>query len=383
MRDSWNWNYLITFDSRVHQSVPLVMILLAGAGLVLSFRSGLLWTLALAFFYLISLGPFAKGGIHAEVLLGPDGSVIRLPYVWLFEYVPIQARLFHPDRGVIWVYLALAVLAGLGLAAILKRLKLPAFTHWPISLGILALVIWHVVSPGPWPMPTSRLAAPAFYRNLAREPVCGIIEMPLGAAFEPVVNYYRTFHHCYLARGRRPGEEDIDPENPAWIFLAALGPAVPTGPPIAPPGGSGGPGPPPGAPHHGPGNISQPMPPPAQIASPPTDQAGRPLILPSTPLASPTPSSWRALAGQGYRYLVVHENIFRYYDPKQGAARYQSALAALTRTLGPPRVVDVEYTELVGAPPGSMTREGPSAIAVYLLPLGPKHESSEAKRVIP
>jgi hypothetical protein len=155
-----------------------------------------------------ALGPYAAMGAAAAVLaLGPTlatpWGAVPLPYRVLYVAVPGFDALRTPGRFLVFVDLAVALLAGAGLAAWLPRMR-PGPRRWaPAALGGLILVESVVV---PFPGAAPRLdprTVPAVYRWLAGQDARTVVlGIPMGdwvnvaaAAFHlrPTVNGWSSF----------------------------------------------------------------------------------------------------------------------------------------------------------------------------------------------
>ena len=135
--------------------------------------------------WLLSLGPqlYLAPGL-------PAGLKVALPYAWLYAVVPGFKALRAPVRFDALVMLALAVLAGYGVAALGGRAKAACRAgfhsrHWLVAGCCFLLVVLESLA---WPAAHAERvpvgdAVPATYRWLAGKPATAILELPM--AFTP------------------------------------------------------------------------------------------------------------------------------------------------------------------------------------------------------
>jgi hypothetical protein len=151
------------------KSIPLPVTLLAVTLFLLPGRRPWVWIGALAFFYLLSLGPYLKWN-------GRPLGEFPLPYSFFFTFFPFFTKLGWPSRVIAMVMLMLAVGAGLASRKLLEGKEL-----WRLPLGVLlSLTLVCLMFPArSFPIASSPFLVPGFYEKLAaeREPV-GVIELP-------------------------------------------------------------------------------------------------------------------------------------------------------------------------------------------------------------
>ena len=119
----------------------------------------------------------AAGTAAVVLAIGPDMHGVTMPFTWFHDHVPgfrgirVAARLAMPG------FLALAVLAGVGLGAILDRRREPAATVLGIAaIGFLLLELATPLNHVVLPDGSRRLAT---YRALDREPAGTVVELPM------------------------------------------------------------------------------------------------------------------------------------------------------------------------------------------------------------
>jgi len=335
IRSSWAADHLVR--PRLGERAWPVAVLLLGVLPALRARRRWFWLAILLFFYAASLGPFLKLDTMAEadaVLVLADRWVVRLPYTWLFQWVPGMSRLFGPYRLGAMVGIAAVVLVALGLGG------LPAATwrgRWLRRLLALAaigstcvqvLYRWQIdyvpegaFAPSPWraPIKVSHIAVPDFYRQIDSEGLGGIIELPLGRE-QDVLCYYQTHHRQKVYR--------------SWATRGALPP------PLVQEGG---------------GLAGARL---RHLAA--EDKAGpealalldRLSVMPAElSIEEVTPAALAGLIRDGgYRWLVVHERGYYLLDPYNGPVQYRDAVRRLAAglELTPTEVVEHQWEDYPG-----------------------------------
>jgi hypothetical protein len=175
----------------------IVALVLSAWGLIRG-RGRIRWfflTLLLVSF-LLSLGPrlyLAPGQ--------PAGLGVALPYAWLYAIVPGFKALRAPVRFDVLVMLSLSVLAGLGVAALVRRGDGRSSSLAPAS-WLLLLTTLVVAGSLVWPAAQAEQVAvgdevPPVYRWLAKNQPEPVLELPM--AFTPggprlEYQYFSTYH---------------------------------------------------------------------------------------------------------------------------------------------------------------------------------------------
>lgn len=302
-------DYLWNPQRRGGQPPWLIMLALVGA--VLRPSRAAFWLLAGAAAYAFSLGPYLR---TAAGFYPSEAAAWRMPYFYLFQYVPLFSRLFHPDRFALFTALALSVLGALALAAAgEKGTRRPE--AWAATLTSL-LLPGQLLAAAAFPPHLPDWQVPAFYRKVAADPAASLVELPLRPTMRALVEgslIYQVVH------GRPVWLADTPPHlpvgaNPFFRWLVRL-------------------------------SRTEKVPP-----APPPESAGE-------------------LRRLGVTHLVLHEaDCFRGEEP--GARRYERMRQALEEVLGAP---PLEYRErppsLVhkpGLPPGGRYR-----MSVFPLPEAP------------
>lgn len=164
------------------------LLLLAGLGLarLRRWRDSAPWLLWLVVYVVMTLGPYLYvNGEHVLV----DGRRIPLPFLAFFDALPVFERISHPFRFVMGVQLALGVLAALGLA------RLP---RWGQGLAAVVLGLELLLgSPAVWPLPRASAEIPAIYTEIKADPVPGaVLDLPVSVPNLERASYlyYQTLH---------------------------------------------------------------------------------------------------------------------------------------------------------------------------------------------
>ena len=202
------------------------VLILAGLGLwSAGRRRGGFWLAVAILFTLISLGP----GLHvlghyrfpwlSWMRMGTMAQRLEIPmkpeWIQMFDEAPmiplpgavLQLLPFFkwtraPSRFIVMTMLALAVLAGFGVARLrenlrgLHWLRLPAPTVATVILGAVVLLEFCIL-----PFPTTPAAVPAFYHRLSEEPgTFAILELPI-RPYQLQPQYRQTVHGKRLIYG--------------------------------------------------------------------------------------------------------------------------------------------------------------------------------------
>ena len=214
IRSSWAADYIVY--PTAERTMPFVVLMVGLLPAILN-RRRFFWIGVFLFFYLCSLGPFLK--LHtlrdaSEVLIIADSWVVRLPYAFLFRWVPGMSRMFAPYRIASMVVVAAVVLLATGLDSIpLYSRRLRFFRNGLALLVILATMLQILYrfeiedvpegsfQPSRWRAPTkvSQVEVPDFYHQLDSDRMEGIIELPLGRE-QDLLCYYQVVHRQKVYR---------------------------------------------------------------------------------------------------------------------------------------------------------------------------------------
>ena len=155
---------------------------------------------------------------------GPDGGLYAVAY----RFVPVWSLLRAPARFGALVALALSVLAGIGLAGLLPKVKRPAVVA--AVVGALACVELGAM---PWDL-RDAVPVPSVYRVLAKAPEGGVAEFPF--FFRPIDFHRHSIYMLYSTNHWHPivnGYSDYIPDDfkamavpvssfPAWEALKLI-----------------------------------------------------------------------------------------------------------------------------------------------------------------
>ena len=178
--------------------LPLTLGLVAVAKLRRGHPWVRFWSLSLATFFVLSLGPFPR-------ILGKAIRVIPLPYQLVMR-TPVLNYLRVPSRCAIMVMLSLAVLAAFACRRMMDGTR--GHRARPLIAVALALAISFEYFAVPFPM--FQPSVPEIYRRMGSEPDgYTVLEVPLGwrtglskiGDFPPEFMYYQTVHEKSLVGG--------------------------------------------------------------------------------------------------------------------------------------------------------------------------------------
>ncbi len=336
IRSSWSADYIVR-PATGERGWPLAVILVGAIPILLFRRDRLFWLAVFLFFYLCTLGPYLKVMTTADaenVLMLGERWVIRMPFTWLFRWVPGMSRLFGPYRLASMVAVASVALVALGLSGVPGKGWRGRLLRWGIGVACMAwtgfqvMYLWvvdHVPDDAQQPaafrapIQVSHISVPEFYHQLDPTAYEGIIELPLGRE-QDLLCYYQTIHHHKVFH--------------SWATQGAVPPLL-----LDEGGGEAG------------DRIrylaaQDPMSIPAAAV---LDGLSR---EPSeVPVTSIDPGEMGTLARSGdYRYLIVHERGYWLADPYQGALLYADAVRRIATGLGlePTEVVEHQWEDYPG-----------------------------------
>lgn len=307
---SWSASYPV--DPRVNAALPLVVV---GLGVMpaLVRRRSWGWLAVWFVFYLGTLGPFLRlgDGDAREVLRLSGNYVVRMPYTWMFQFIPGMSRMFAPYRLASYMVVASVVLVALAVA------RLP-FRAWIVPLVIAATVAQPMYRWGRGainegdadsrefrsPIKANKIRIPEYYRALDATALQGIVELPLEQQ-QDLLYFYQILHRQKVYRSwASPGAippflraKDSGGEAGARLRYLAR-PDVITGP----------------------------------LPKLWDELSHNPMSVDATAL---TPESFAKWAKSGnYTRIIVHERGYYLVDPNQGARLYAAAVERIRTQLG-------------------------------------------------
>lgn len=135
------------------------------------------WVAVGATFLLFALGPYLNiGGVYVE----PLGRRIPLPFLVLFDAIPLFDRISHPFRFVVGGSLALAMLSTAGLRHLSRRLPARARLGLTAGISALALLETGLLSPAHLPVPSGRASLAPRYAEMREDSVPGaVLDLPM------------------------------------------------------------------------------------------------------------------------------------------------------------------------------------------------------------
>ena len=242
--------------------VGWVALGLAVAALLLTRRHRVLapWVWMGLAFLSFSLGPYLNiGGEYVT----PGGHRLPMPFLVLFEALPVFDRISHPFRFVTGVSLCTAVLAAHGLRHLLRRQSTRLRGLATALVAVLVVLETHQGSPAVLPIPSGDAHIPSAYNVMAGDPVEGaVLDLPM-----TVPNLERAVYVWYQAAHGRPVPWGLNDPMPETLLRNRLTTTL------------------------------------IRL------EATRALSLPPEVPQLDLVVSGRTLARQGYRYVVLHESL--------------------------------------------------------------------------
>ncbi|MES2638734.1 MAG: hypothetical protein V4850_04610 [Myxococcota bacterium] len=323
-----SWSATYPFDPTLNEALPLVVIGIGVLPAILRRRSWG-WLAVWLFFYLGTLGPFLRvgAGDNTNVTRLFDDYVLRLPFVWMFQFIPGMSRMFAPYRLASFVVVSSVALVAIGLA------RLPFRSYiWPlVFLATVAQPMYRfgkgAVNEGDAdsrefrsPIKANRIRIPEAYTAFDPTKLEGIVELPLDQQ-QDLVCYYQLVHKQKVYRSwaspsavppalRRPGAGGLIGERLRFWARADV--------------------------------VSGPVPDVWQGMSRDPE---------NTDLSALGTDALAAFAKTGsYTRLIVHERGYFLVDPTRGTTLYLAAVRRLGEALG---VAPVEHVELAKGDPAN------------------------------
>ena len=161
--------------------LPVLLLALAGLGVIAARRRALLWALGSAIFIVLSLGPYFLGTAPAPTT-GGNEALFPLPGLLLYNHLPLFTRFRFPYRFLFMFWIFLSPLVAFGAHDLVRRVQLGRRTAAVWAVGLCAALLVEAVVRGMVPLPArlSELpAVPSFYSEiLANEPDCAVLSLP-------------------------------------------------------------------------------------------------------------------------------------------------------------------------------------------------------------
>jgi len=208
------WEPLLA-EPRFHMFLPwaslALLVVFLGALLVRRLRQGwgdrAVWGLlaSILVFYLLILGPYLHLGDEPYTTV--SGSLIMLPWAWLYSYLPFFSRLTYPY--LVFPFLIITVFIAVGLLLGRLREASNAPLRWVAVALALALPV-EILARGGGSVPCGDFTVPSFYAEIRHDDRVGaMVEYPFGSMdFRQV---YQFWHRRPLVNVR--GHENMNFES--------------------------------------------------------------------------------------------------------------------------------------------------------------------------
>lgn len=207
-------------------SIGYAALVLAAIAMIAQFRRVWFWVVGIGFFILLSLGPrMHLASITAADIPGGQAadSMTMTLFGLLNHYIPFMSISRSVSRYALMVQLGMAVLAGVGLATVLQRVRTStAAIFTGIVVGVLLVEYW--VAPYPMSPPDT----PAYYYELAESGNDGaVMNWPMNYD-RPGYLLYQTVHGKPLtvAYISRDDPRTLTERVPLLQHLRHLGPDI-------------------------------------------------------------------------------------------------------------------------------------------------------------
>ncbi len=181
------------------------------------------WLLSAISFSILSLGPLLS--INGETVFSVFNTTIPLPHLALYYLIPFLDNCRTTGRFFVIAALAFAVLAGYGIAELLKK-DLPRKKLLIILISAVIIFEYMCI-----PCPTSYVNQPAFYKEIAQEEGnFALLEIPATKVYDAGIRieYYQTIHGKPIVGGqvaRAPqGARDFEMRTPFVNAITYLKP---------------------------------------------------------------------------------------------------------------------------------------------------------------
>jgi hypothetical protein len=176
-----------------------------------------LWITLSAFFLLLSLGFFLA---WKDYFVTFNHRLIPLPFFALYKYLPGFKLFWYPYRMLPGALLGLAVLASLGMKAILQKYPLPQL--FILVLSLLILIEYLTLAGLPFPPQATPAALPSLYQQISSEAEnFGIIELPFIGTTKSYLENYSYYFYTQTAH-RHPMPLNFNCEIPDFFFRNPL-----------------------------------------------------------------------------------------------------------------------------------------------------------------
>jgi hypothetical protein len=306
-----SWSATYPFDPTLNEGLQIVVLLIGVLPAVWRPKSWG-WLAVWIFFYLGTLGPYLRIGTGdaQEVTRFFTDYVVRMPYAWMFQYIPGMARMFAPYRLGAYVVVASVALLAIGMSRIRWR-------AWLAPLVMAATIMQPMgrfgrgsVNEGDAdsrdlrsPVKINKIKVPEYYKALDPTAYTGIIEIPFDQQ-QDLLYYYQIVHGQKVYR--------------SWASPAAV-------PPSLRPEDAGGDA----------GKRLRYLARGDTVTGPIADTIGALSRIPDTADLSPLGSDLfpKFAKTNNYTKLIVHERGYFLVDPAKGKELYEVAVRRLGEVL--------------------------------------------------
>jgi len=307
-----SWSATYPFDPSLNEGLQIVVLIFGVLPAVWRPRSWG-WLAVWVFFYLGTLGPYLRIGVGdaQEVTRFFTDYVVRMPFAWMFTYIPGMSRMFAPYRLAAFVVVASVALLAIGLSRFRHRV-------WIAPLVMVAIAVQPM---GRWgrgsvnegdadsrelrsPLKVNKIKVPQYYQDLDPTQLTGIIEIPFDQQ-QDLLYYYQIVHGQKVYR--------------SWASPAAV-------PPSLRPEAAGGDA----------GQRLRYLARGDTVTGPIADTLAALSHIPDTADLSPLSTSAfpKFAKTNNYQRLIIHERGYYLVDPARGDELYKVAVRRAAEALG-------------------------------------------------
>ena len=151
-------------------------------GLLLGRRRTRGWAILALGFTVLTLGPYLNP--EGNLNLAPNQSHTLLPYGWFYLGIPMFSKAYRPYRFAVIVLQCLAVIGAIGAAVMVRHLGQRWAMGLTLMLGLIGFAQPHWAGEKPGQRSLMSTNVPTLYAELAAAPSGAVIELPLH--YQPV-----------------------------------------------------------------------------------------------------------------------------------------------------------------------------------------------------
>jgi len=198
------------FDEEMIVVVYLGWTLLAAAAFGLPRARA--WAAGAVLSFTLALGAYLY--LDGAYVTLPGRGWLPMPFLFLFEQLPLFSPISHAFRFVVLTQLCLGVMGACGVVALSRRLRV--HEGWvAVALSVLFLGEVTLASPARFPLPTSAAAAPAVYGTIEGEGA--ILDLPVS-----VQVLARSRYNLYQLQHGRPVPYGLNDPTPPYLYANPL-----------------------------------------------------------------------------------------------------------------------------------------------------------------